>query len=142
MLLLPTDDLYAVYSFKQAYIVSDSLKVLMEFIDPIPDGCAFVRKQFLFPLQRVCVFVLSDCFRAKQRLRGRFCLRTVCWKTSTLMRNSWEKKTLQRVRCHYTIIIRFGLLLKGHLSVTIYLNFFHIESNMQCFHISFLRPIC
>lgn len=56
---------------------------------------------FVAPTVCLC-FVLSDCFRANQRLRAKLCLRTVCWKTLILMRSSWEKKVLQRVRCHYS----------------------------------------
>lgn len=83
---------------------SESLNVLLTFIDLTSDVCVLVR---MLPLctswQWVCVFSFLDYFRANPRLHRRPCLKTVCWKTLNLTRSFWEKKVLQRVRCIYYV---------------------------------------
>lgn len=98
--LLPTGYLYS------AAVVSNtpklflkSLKVLIVCRSSSRGFCFCEKAVFNSHYSEFVFFVLSDCFRTNQRLRRKPCLTTVCWKTSTLMRSSWEKKMWQKVRC-------------------------------------------
>lgn len=94
------------YSFKSTHIVWGSLKNADGVYRSDYRWLCLLWKErkktvSVFPDRAFVFFVLSGCFRANQRLHEKLCLRTACWKTSTLMRSSWEKKILQRVRQRY-----------------------------------------